>query len=107
MSDIRAELLDSPVSDTDVVTIAAELTSWEELSPYLGLTKQHENEVREDFKKYSIQKRQALRKWKEIKGNGATYRALVAAARAASNEELVDSINAMLRTKGTPTGITT
>ena len=108
MSDISAELLDTPVSDTDVATIAAEyLTSWEELSPYLGLTKQHETDIRKDFKEPSNQKRQALLKWKKIKGNAATYRAFIAAATAVSNEDLVDKVKAMLGTTEKPTGNTT
>lgn len=105
MSDIPARLLDATVSDTDVATIAAEyLTSWEELSPFLGLTKQHETDIRKDFKEHSNQKRQALLTWKKIKGNAATYGAFIAAARAASNKELVDSVEAMLGTRGEPTG---
>ena len=108
MRGISEELLDSPVSDTDVATIAADyLTSWEELSPYLGLKKQHENEIREDFKKYNVQKRRALLKWKEIKGDAATYQAFITAATKASNVELVDKVKAMLRTKEKSTGTMT
>ena len=108
MSDIPARLLDAPVSDTDVATIAGNLKRWEELSPFLGLTPQHEIEIRNDFKdQYREQKRQALQKWKEIKGNAATYRALIAAAAVTSSNKLVDDINAMLRTREEPTGTTT
>ena len=108
MSDIPPELLDAPVSDTDVATIAAEyLTSWEELSPYLGLTKQHETDIRKDFKEHSNQKRQALLKWKRIKGVAATYRAFIDAATAVSNKDLVDKVKAMLTgTREKPTGKT-
>ena len=74
MSGISVELLDSPVSDIDVATIAMCLKRWEELAPFLGLTEQHEIEIRSDFKdQYNDQKRQALRKWKGIKGDSATY----------------------------------
>ena len=107
MSDITVDLqlMDTPVSDTDVTTIAAEfLTSWEELSPFLGLTKQHETDIRKDFQEHSSQKRQALLKWKKIKGKSATYRAFIAAATAASNEELGDKVKAMLQMRETPTG---
>ena len=105
MSDIPAELLDATVSDIDIATIAAEyLTSWEELSPYLGLTKQHDTDIRKDFKEHSNQKRQALLQWRTIKGNAATYSAFIAAATKASNMELVDKVKAMLRTKKKPTG---
>ena len=104
MSDIAAELLETLVSDVDVATIAAEyLLKWEELSPFLGLTPQHEIEVRNDFKVYH-QKRQVLLKWRMIKGNGVTYRAFISAATAASNKELVDNVKAMLKTR---TGNTT
>ena len=99
--------MDSPVSDTDVAIVAAEyLTSWEELSPYLGLTKQHETDIRKDFKEHSNQKRQALLKWKKVKGYAATYRAFITAATKASNEELVDKVKAMLQAKEQPTGKT-
>ena len=106
MSDIPAELLDTLVSDTDVATIAAKhLKKWEELSPFLGLTELHEIEVRNNFEDYSDQKRQALRKWKEIKGDAATYRAIIDAATAMSNEDLVDKVKAMLGTKKRNTGM--
>ena len=105
MSDIPSELLDAPVSDTHVTTIADEyLTNWEELSPYLGLTKQHDTDIRKDFKEHSYQKRQALLKWKKIKGKAATYRAFITAATAVSNEDLVDKVKAMLGTTEKPTG---
>ena len=107
MSDIPARLLDAPVSVTDVATIAVYLKRWEELSPFLGLTEQHEIEVGQNFKDYSDQKRQALRKWKEVKGDAATYRAFITAATKASNEELVDKVKAMLGTREKPTGTTT
>lgn len=105
MSDIPAELLDTRVSDVDVATIAKKyLTRWEELSPFLGLTQQHEIEVRTDFKGYSEQKRQALLKWRMIKGKEATYRAFIFAATSVSNKELVDNVKDMLQTR---TGNTT
>ena len=110
-SDISPELLDTPVSYTDVAKIAADfLASWEELSPHLELTPEQEAEIRNTFKDYGIQKREALRRWKKNKGNTATYRAFTTAATATSNMELVDRVKAMLQTKGTPatgTGTTT
>ena len=105
MSEIPAELLDTPVSDVDVATIAANhLKRWEELWPFLELTEHHEIDVRNTFKEYSEQRRQTLLKWRKIKGSRATYRALIAAATAASNQELVDNVETMLRTR---TGNTT
>ena len=80
------------------------LTQWEELSPFLGLTRQQEATIRLDFKDYNNQKQEALRKWKQIKGDAATYRAFIAAARATSNMDLVDNVKAMLQTRERSTG---
>ena len=80
------------------------LTQWEELSPFLGLTPTQEGIIRRTFRDYSDQKREALRQWKQIKGPLATYRALIDAATAASNIELVDNVKAMLQTREESTG---
>ena len=102
MSDI---LLDTQVSDEDVATIAVHyLTTWEELTPYLGLTHTQEVEIRNTFRGYGDQKREALHKWKQFKGKDATYRAFIAAATEASNKDLVDKVEAMLRKRGKSTG---
>ena len=103
-SDISAELLDTPVSDEDVATITKYLTKWEDLSPFLGLTQQDETNICNTYKDYSHQKRQALRKWREIKGDAATYRALNTAAKKIPNMELVDKVKAILRTREKSTG---
>ena len=107
-SHISPELLDTPVRYTDIARIATDfLENWEELSPHLELTPQQEAEIRNTFKDYGAQKREALRKWKKVKGNAATYRAFIAAAEVISNMELVDRVKAMIQTKATPTGTTT
>ena len=80
------------------------LTRWEELSPFLELTPQHESEIRHTFRDYGDQKREALRKWKMIKGRAATYRAFIAAATAITNMELVDNVKAMLQIRERSTG---
>ena len=103
-SDISSELLDTPVSHTNLAKIAECLENWEELSPHLELRPQQEAEIRNTYKDYGAQKREALRKWKKIKGTAATYRAFITAATAISNMELVDNVKAMLqKPKGTTT----
>lgn len=103
MSDIPADLLDAPVSDRDIATIAAKyLTKWEDLSPFLGLTRPQESNIRHTFQDYSDKKREALRQWKTNEGDAATYRAFITAATAASNKELVDNVKAMLRARQQP-----
>ena len=80
------------------------LVQWEELSPSLGLKPQHETEIRRTFMNYSHQKQEVLCKWKKIKGHAATYRALIDAATAISNMELVDNVKALLQTREMSTG---
>ena len=107
-SDISPELLDTPVSYTDIAKIATDfLENWEELSPHLELMPQQEAEICNRFKNYGVQKREALRKLKKIKGTAATYRAFITAATAISNMELVDNVKAMLWTRDKPTGTMT
>lgn len=104
-SNISAELLDTPINDRDISKIATEyLRKWEELSPELGLTPQQETRIHETFRDYDDQKREALRKWKEIKGDAATYRAFIVAARAISNMELVAKVKGLLQTQESATG---
>ena len=105
-SEISAELLDAPVSNPDLATIATKLLDdWGELSPHLQLTPQQESAIRQNHVgNYDAQKRGALRRWKKNNGAAATYRAFVAAATAASNMELVDSVKSMLQMREKPTG---
>ena len=74
------------------------------MSPFLGLTPQHEKEICHNFMDYGDQKQEALRQWKKIKGHAATYRAFIDAATAISNMDLVDNVKAMLQTRQSSTG---
>ena len=101
--EISAELLDATVSNPDLATIATKfLKEWEGLSPHLKLTPLQEIEIRRDNAGYGAQKLDALRRWKIYEGDAATYRAFIAAATAASNMELVDSVKSMLRMREKP-----
>ena len=103
-ADIPSAQMDSPVSDMHLAEIAREyLRSWEELAPRLELTPVQEEEIRNTYGRYGDQKREALRLWRRIKGSAATYRALIAAAVAISNEQLADDIRRLLRASGQPT----
>ena len=90
--------LDTPITDQDIAIIARDyLVSWEEISPHLELTPPQENSIRRTFRIYEDQKREALRKWKEKKGNGATYNSFITAAETISNKLLADSVRALLK----------
>ena len=78
--------------------IARELIiKWEELTPSLGLTQQDEVNIRETFRDYANQKREALYTWKRNKGDGATYGALIAAAEGISNQQLEDGVRKLMK----------
>ena len=106
---IPSYLLNTPITDQDIATIARDyLVRWEELSPHLEVTVPQENEIRNTFREYADQKREVLRTWKRNKGNGATYDSFITAAETISNMhmQLADNVRALLkkRLKHTPTG---
>ena len=81
----------------DVATIARDhLTDWESLRPYLGLTRQQEAEIRNTYHHYGKQKQECLEVWKETKGNDATFGALITAAEKAKDQQLADTVKAMI-----------
>lgn len=97
--------LDTPVTNQDIAKIASDYqVNWGELAPHLGLTLQQEQEIRHSFRQYRHQKRELLLKWRETKGIGATYRALITAAENVSNMQLADGLRNLLRTR-VPTGV--
>ena len=77
--------------------IARELIKWEELTPSLGLTQQEEVNIRETYRDYADQKREALYTWKRNKGNGATYGALIDAAEDISNAQLAAGVRELMK----------
>ena len=93
---VASASLDTPITDQDITTIARDyLVKWEELSPHLELTAPQEHSIRQTFKDYEDQKREALRMWKRNKGNRATYRTFITAAETISNVQLADNVRAL------------
>ena len=89
--------LDTQISGQDLDRIAREyLTRWEPLATTLGLTEQQEISIKENNRQYDDQKLAALCQWKKNKGNKATYRAFIEAAKYISNQNLADNVSAML-----------
>ena len=93
---VPRERLDSRVSDIHLAQIARDLKKWEGLVPLLGLTEAQEEEVRSTFRDYGDQKREALLKWRQMKGNEATYRQLIIALCCVQNIELADKVATLL-----------
>ena len=96
LKQIPQELLDCQVSDSHLVHIARDLVKWEELGILLGLTAAQQEEVQRDFNRYGDQKREAFRKWRELKGPDATYRQLIIMLCCVPNLELANSIKDLL-----------
>ena len=95
-NDIPVGLLDAVISDGDICKIAAVyLVNWEELSPVLGLNPPAGAAILNSFKDYGTQKREVLRKWKALKGDAATYNALIVAAENISNRQLAHEVRRM------------
>ena len=70
---VPRSLLDSPVSDIHLCSIASHITEWRELAPYLDLSEVEENDIVDSYPDCpKLQRQEALRKWKEGNGNKAT-----------------------------------
>ena len=95
--------LDEEVSDRDLAIIARKyLTDWVSLRSFLGLTRRHEKEISKSCPSdYGAQKWECLEMWKEMKGEKATYRALILAAEDAKLQELADKIRELLMKRQT------
>ena len=75
---VSRSLLDSPVSDIHLSDIASRITEWQELAPYLDLSEVEEKDIVDSYpSRPKLQRREALRKWKESNGDKATYRRLI------------------------------
>ena len=76
---VSQPLLDSPVSDVHVSDIASfSMTDWQELSPFFDISEAEEHDIVEKYPNDpKLQRREALRTWREHSGDKATYRRLI------------------------------
>ena len=83
----------------EIAVIARDhMTQWESLRPFLGLNTAKNEEIARSYPaNYGLQKQKCLEVWKEVKGGGATYRALISAAEDARDQQLADAIKSMLQ----------
>ena len=92
-----APKLDDVISRKSLAEIAKKITHWKPLGPYLDLTRQQEEEIAHKYRdNLGMQKRECLEVWKEVKGEGATYRALILAAEEAEDRQLADCVRSLL-----------
>ena len=95
---VPREKLNSPITDIHIQELSSELKSWEELAPHLSLTEPEEEEIRMNYQgRYGLQKREALRKWKQKLGkHGATYRALIVTLCCVQQNEMAEKVKQLL-----------
>ena len=88
---------DNVISDKHLAVIARKhLTQWEQLRPFLELNMAQEEEISKSYQTdYGLQKRKCLMMWQEVKGDGATYRALISAAEEAEDQLLADAVESI------------
>ena len=93
-------LLDSTVEDIHLDNLAREMTEWREIAPRLEITPPEEEEIVEKHQgNLRLQKREALRKWKEEQGTKASYRRLIAIFCAEGKVDLAETVKRLLTTK--------
>ena len=94
---IPGNKLEQVISEEDILTIAQRINDWEALAICLDFSAAQKNQIRDSFPA-DVQKqgRECLQKWKVQKGRAATYQALITAAEKANDQQLADSIRAML-----------
>ena len=85
--------LDTVIDRIPLADIADQITNWRRLAVQLGLSRQQEKDIALDYRdNQSMQKRECLEEWKTMKGSGATYQALIIAAKATKDMELAEYI---------------
>ena len=90
-------LADTVVNHDQLATLARDhLIDWEAIAPKLGITPQQIHSIKKTNNEYDDQKREALNTWKKNKGNGATFRVFITAAKSIGNTNLADSVKTWL-----------
>ena len=75
---LSRSILDSPVSDIHLSDISSRITEWRILAPYLDISDVDEEDIiTRNHNHPELQRREALRKWREANGTKATYRKLI------------------------------
>ena len=91
--------LNLTVSDEHIAEIAKNMTKWQELAPFLNLTKAEEEDIVEQYQcDLPLQKREALQKWKEKNRSGATYRRLIVTFCSQGRADLAEKVKDFLLT---------
>ena len=87
--------MDGKITDRHIADIARELADWKVLRPYLGLNETHEAVIKESGDP-GAQRRGLLQEWRRIRGNAATYGALIEALTVADNVNLAGYVRSLI-----------
>ena len=96
LKDVPAEKLDQPCSDEHISKLALHITDWQSIAPFLGLTEAEESEIVEDCSKARTKKIKMLRKWRNKKGEKATYRNLAEVLLELEETDLVEKLHKLI-----------
>ena len=92
LKNVPPKKLDQPCSDEHISKLALYITDWQSLAPFLGLTEAEESEIVEDGNKARMKKIKMLRKWRNKKGEKATYRNLAEVLLDIEETDLVEKL---------------
>ena len=92
LKNVPTEKLDQPCSDEHISKLALYITDWQSIAPFLGLTEAEESEIVEDSSKARMKKIKMLRKWRNKKGEKATYRNLAEVLLELEETDLVEKL---------------
>jgi hypothetical protein len=85
--------LDHVISDIHIAQLAKSVTEWQELAPFLGLSRAEIKEIVAEYRGgLKLQTREALGKWKEKNGREATYQNLIKIFRKQDRVDLADIV---------------
>lgn len=70
---LEKRILEIKCSEKLLVAISQSITSWKQLSPFLGLTPQDEEDIQSDHMRNAERRVAILRRWSEKFGDEATY----------------------------------
>lgn len=86
------ETLNCPCTPEHRNEIAIQITSWETLAPFIGLSSTDEEEIEEDNKSTKSKRIALLRKWNEKLGKGATYLHLMKGFAKIERRDLIEKL---------------
>ena len=85
-------ILECPCTPEHRNAIALQITSWETLAPFIGLSSSDEEEIEEDNKSTKSKRIALLRKWSEKRGKRATYLHLMKGFAKIERRDLIEKL---------------